>query len=129
MRKALKISAVSFGILLMLLGLAAAYVQFAPPPTYGEQAIPEIAVTTSPERVAEGARIASMLCNGCHLGEDNKLSGQRLTDVPPVFGKFYSANITQHPDYGIGQWTDSEIQYLNPKSLLHLLQRSQKMPK
>ncbi|HQU59913.1 MAG TPA: c-type cytochrome [Saprospiraceae bacterium] len=70
-----------------------------------------MAVTTSPERVAEGARIASMLCNGCHLGEDNKLSGQRLTDVPPVFGKFYSANITQHPDYGIGQWTDSELYY------------------
>ncbi|MCB0614472.1 MAG: hypothetical protein KDC75_14240, partial [Phaeodactylibacter sp.] len=111
MKKALKITAYVFGGILLLAGLAAAYIQFAPAPTYDAPEIPEITIVHTPERIAEGARIASMLCNECHTGQDDKLSGKKLEDVPPVFGQFYSANITQSPEHGIGKWTDSELYY------------------
>lgn len=111
MKKVLKISAYVLGAIALLLAAVAAYIQFVPAPTYGAQAIPEITVEVTPARVAEGARIASMLCNDCHLGNDGRLNGKFMNDVPPAFGEFYSANITQHPEYGIGQWTDAELYY------------------
>ncbi|MCB0587658.1 MAG: c-type cytochrome [Phaeodactylibacter sp.] len=111
MKKILKIVVYIFGAIAILAGAVAAYIQFAPAPVYGEQHIPEITFESTPEKVAEGARIASMLCNECHTGDDGRLSGKLLNDVPPAFGKFYSANITQDPDNGIGKWTDAELYY------------------
>ena len=35
-----------------------------------------------------------------------------MDDMPPQFGVAYSLNITQHPQKGIGSWTDGEIAYL-----------------
>lgn len=111
MKKAFKISVYILGAAALLLGAVAAYVQFAPAPSYGEQKIPEVTVEVTPARVAEGARIASMLCNDCHMGNDGRLSGKFMSDAPPAFGRFYSANITQHPETGIGKWTDAELYY------------------
>lgn len=111
MKKALKVTAFILGALLILFGLGISYIQFAPAPTYSVGKIPDMQVEAGPERVAEGSRIASMLCNDCHLGDDGKLSGKWMQDVPPAFGQFYSANITQHPEQGIGSWTDGELYY------------------
>ncbi len=109
MKKALKIIAYILGGVVVLVLCGAAYIQFAPLPSYDPPVIPEMTVEVTPERVAEGERIASMLCNACHMGTDGKLSGQHMADVPAFFGKFYTKNITQHPTRGIGQWTDAEL--------------------
>ncbi len=111
MKKVFRISAYVFGAAALLLAAAAAYIQFIPAPNYGEQQIPDISVEVTPARVSEGLRIASMLCNDCHTGDDGRLSGKFMNDVPAAFGRFYSANITQHPEYGIGNWTDAELYY------------------
>ncbi|MCO6479754.1 MAG: hypothetical protein J5I94_24165, partial [Phaeodactylibacter sp.] len=76
MKKAFRISAYVFGAAALFLAAAAAYIQFIPAPSYGEQQIPDISVEVTPARVSEGLRIASMLCNDCHLGNDGRLSGK-----------------------------------------------------
>ena len=62
--------------------------------------------------IALGGKLAALTCANCHLGEDGRLSGAQMVDVPKEFGWIHSANITQHPTSGIGEWTDSELIYL-----------------
>ena len=71
---------------------------------------PDVQVT--PERVAQGEKIASVQCIVCHRGSDGKLSGRLLQELPPNFGEIHSANITQSKEHGIGNWTDEQIAYL-----------------
>jgi mono/diheme cytochrome c family protein len=71
---------------------------------------PQVQVT--PERVAQGEKIAAVQCMVCHRGSDGKLSGRLLQELPPAFGEIHSANITQSKENGIGKWTDAEIAYL-----------------
>lgn len=117
MKKVLKVIAWLLGIALLIVAGVAAWINFSALPTYDPPAIPELTVEVTPERVAQGAKIASMQCVICHTGSDGKLSGQILKDSPKAFGKFYSANITKHPDRGIGKWTDGEIYYFLRTSL------------
>lgn len=109
MRKVLKVIAYVLGFLILIVAGFLAYVNFAPAPSYSPPAAPDLKVEATPERVAQGLKIASMQCIVCHTGEDGKLSGQQLRDAPAIFGKLYSANITQHPTKGIGNRTDGEI--------------------
>jgi hypothetical protein len=53
-----------------------------------------------------------MTCVQCHRGKEGKLTGNILADAPKEFGFIHSANITQHPERGIGSWTDGELLYL-----------------
>ncbi len=109
MKKFLKIAAWALGGIVLLLGATAAYVNYAPAPTYDPPVIPDLKVEVTPERVAQGQKLSSMLCVVCHSGQDGKLSGQQLMDLPKAFGKMYSMNITQDAEKGIGKWTDGEI--------------------
>ncbi len=109
MKRILKITAWILSILILIVGALVVWVAFAPAPTYDPPTIPELKVEVTPERVAQGAKLASMLCVQCHAGSDGKLSGQQMLDVPLSFGKIHSFNITQHPEKGIGAWTDGEI--------------------
>ncbi len=109
MKRILKITAWILSILILIVGALVVWVAFAPAPTYDPPTIPELKVEITPERVAQGAKLASMLCVQCHAGSDGKLSGQQMLDVPLSFGKIHSFNITQHPEKGIGAWTDGEI--------------------
>lgn len=109
MKRFLKIFAWIIGVLVLIVAAIAAWVNFAPAPTYDSPAIPDLKVEATPERVAKGAKFASMLCVQCHSGSDGKLSGQQMLDVPASFGKIYSLNITQDPEKGIGKWTDGEL--------------------
>jgi hypothetical protein len=97
-------------LFLVILIAGAAIIQFSGLPEY-EPGKVKFQVTATPNRVAEGARLSSMLCSGCHMGADNALSGRLMSEAPPEFGTVYSANITQHRENGIGSWTDSEIAY------------------
>ncbi|MDX1939060.1 MAG: c-type cytochrome [Saprospiraceae bacterium] len=109
MKRFLKITAWILGILVLIIGALVAWVAFAPAPTYDPPTIPDLKVEATPERIARGAELASMLCVICHTGQDKKLSGEHMLDVPLSFGKIHSFNITQHPEKGIGAWSDGEI--------------------
>jgi mono/diheme cytochrome c family protein len=111
-KKALKIVAALVALLLLAAGGFALYVQQTGIPHYPVQKV-DLHVEVTPERIARGRKIASMLCAECHLDPKTKqLTGQKMEDMPPQFGVAYSLNITQDRDKGIGAWTDGEIAYL-----------------
>ncbi len=110
MKKLLKILGIIVGLIILLLVLGAAYINFSPLPTYEVKA-PEINVVADSAKIAEGHRLATMVCNQCHL-DKQKLQGTQMLDLDPSFGKAWSANITQHPEHGIGKYTDGELAYL-----------------
>lgn len=60
---------------------------------------------------ARGERLTFATCGSCHFGNDGQLSGKHLEDVPKVFGKVYSANITNDKTNGIGKWSGGQIAY------------------
>lgn len=100
--------------LVSIIGIALLFLNFKGVPSY-EVAIPKniknLKVEVTPERVARGEKIATVLCNGCHANNDNRLIGKAILDLPAEFGKAYSLNITQDKEEGIGNWTDGEIMY------------------
>jgi len=70
-------------------------------------------VEPTPALLTRGKALVSMMCSDCHRDPaTGVLSGKRLTDVPKMLGKVYSANITQHPRLGTGAYTESQLAYL-----------------
>lgn len=108
MKRMLKIVALVLGALVLAVVSFATYVNFKSAPVY-EVPVKELRVELTPERIANGQRMASMLCIQCHANEKNQLTGKHMKDVPAEFGTVYSRNITQHPEAGIGKWTDGQI--------------------
>jgi mono/diheme cytochrome c family protein len=121
MKKFLKILGILLGIVVVAVIIFVVFISMRGTGSYTVSVpdIPKVEVT--PERVARGEKIASMLCKNCHLSsETGKLTGRLLTEVPE-FGKIYPRNITQDKEVGIGNWSDGEIIYfirtgINPKS-------------
>ncbi len=111
MKKVLKIVGWTLAGLLLLLGIGAATIHFGGIPSYEVNA-PDLQVQGDSAMVAEGKRHASMVCNQCHMAENGKLEGQYMKDLPEMFGKVWTANITKDPKYGAGRYTDGEIAYL-----------------
>lgn len=109
MKKILKILGILLGIVIILVLGFAAWLNFGPRPIFEHVEVKEITVDVTPESVERGAKIATMICAVCHAGDGGVLSGRRLTDAPPPFGELYALNITQHPDAGIGAWSDGEL--------------------
>jgi mono/diheme cytochrome c family protein len=114
MKRILKFSLLTLLGIVCIVGLALMFFSFKGVPTY-DVAIPanlkDFKVEVTPERVARGEKISSMLCSGCHANDDNKLVGKLMLDLPKEFGKAYSLNITQDKEEGIGNWTDGELIY------------------
>lgn len=110
MRKAFRIL-LSFAMGLFLVAVAlGVFVQARGIPTYDVPKGPIQPVVSTPERIAHGESLALVICADCHRNpQTNVLSGQPLKELPPEFGKLYSANITQDTHFGIGQWTDDEL--------------------
>jgi len=101
-------------LIIMVIGVAL-FINFRGIPSYKIEmpaGLADLNVEITPERVARGARIASLTCVQCHRGADNKLSGNVLRDAPKQFGWIHSANITQHPTRGIGRYTDGQLMFL-----------------
>lgn len=110
MKKALKITGLTVGVLVLIIGLAIVWFQLKPLPTY-EVVDSGLKVEVTPQRVHTGALISANLCAVCHMTDDGTLSGRQIEDVDGL-GKIYSANITRHKVYGIGEYTDGELFYL-----------------
>ncbi len=111
MKKLLKI----IGILILIAGLGAAgfasFIAIRGIPKFEPNVPPVATITYTPERVERGAKIASMLCQNCHLNRtSNSMTGIHLVEIPD-FGTINSKNITNDPEIGIGKWTDSELIY------------------
>lgn len=111
MKKALRYLLLALGVIVILIGGAAAFIAFRGIPKGDVQKV-ELKVEATPERIAQGQRLSAMLCNSCHMDPNTgKLTGRKM-DEAPQFGAVYSKNITQHPEHGIGKWTDGELAYL-----------------
>ena len=112
MKKILKVLGAPVLVVVLLVGGLALYIQLTGIPSYPVQKV-EWRVEVTPERVARGRKIASMLCAECHLDpRTGQLTGRRMPDLPPQFGVAYSLNITQDREKGIGAWSDGEIAFL-----------------
>jgi mono/diheme cytochrome c family protein len=111
MKKVFKIIGYVFGGLVLLIAGFCTYVAVVGVPSYDPPTIPEITVESTPARIARGEVIGQIQCLACHANNQNRLTGKYLGEVPALFGKLYSKNITQHPEKGIGNWTDGELIY------------------
>lgn len=110
MKKFVKITLFVVGGLLALVLLAALVVNLRGIPSYPTGNV-ELSVQADSAQLEQGRKIASALCVHCHSGANSpQLIGRRLEE-DPALGVVYSANITQHPEAGIGGWTDGELKY------------------
>jgi mono/diheme cytochrome c family protein len=99
------------GVIWLIIGFVS-FLEIRGIPKYAAPSdIPTLKIEVTPERVAEGAKIAEVQCNFCHRSAEGRLSGRFISDLPPGFGEIHSANITQSKEHGIGNWTDGEIMY------------------
>jgi mono/diheme cytochrome c family protein len=111
MKKALRYLLLIIGILLLAVGLFAAFVAVRGIPGYKAEHL-DLKVSSTPERVERGRQLSAMLCNDCHMDPNtNKLTGRKMDEIKQ-FGALYSKNITNDPKDGIGKWTDGELTYL-----------------
>jgi len=111
-KRALKVVSVLVGLLVAAAGAFLLFVQLDGIPRYSVEKI-ELKVPLTPERVARGAKLATLLCGGCHANPTTgAFTGKRMADAPAEFGEIFSRNITQHPTKGIGNWSDADIVYL-----------------
>lgn len=111
MKKILKILGILIGLIALIIIAGASYVSIKGIPTY-EAKSPEIKIEADSTMIAEGKRLASLVCHNCHMNQSGLLEGKLMEDLPPEFGKAWAPNITQHEKYGAGRYTDGELAYL-----------------
>lgn len=91
--------------------VALAFIYLAPVPVY-EVAPQALQVNATQQRVAEGKRIAMMMCIHCHYNQEtNSLAGSMISNPKEVEDN-YASNITQDSLTGIGKYTDGELAYM-----------------
>jgi mono/diheme cytochrome c family protein len=108
------VRSVAYALVAVVFAVAvgALYIHFDAIPRYEVESI-DLRVQATPERIARGKKLATILCASCHMDPTTRtLTGKRSLDVPAQFGVVYSTNITRHPVKGIGRWSDGEIAYL-----------------
>lgn len=111
MKKAFRYLLIVLGIVVVLAGGFAAFIAIRGIPKYKAEKVNFVAQST-PERVARGTKLATLLCRTCHFDPNTgKFTGRELTEVTQ-FGEIHSRNITKDPTFGIGKWTDGELAYL-----------------
>jgi cytochrome c2 len=108
MKKLLKTFGIIIAVIAGLLGIAAFVISVRGFPSYEFKKV-DIKVESTPARVEQGAKLASMLCRNCHYNnETHRLSGREMKEETK-FGRVFIKNITNHPTAGIGRWTDGEL--------------------
>lgn len=111
MSKLIKILLWVVGGVAVLIALVATYNTLAPLPVH-EVRLPENVTIPYGDSLAlaEGARIVSMSCTLCHRNQDGNLAGRPLPEKD--FGDVYIANLTNHPEAGLGKYTDEELVHI-----------------
>ncbi len=114
MKKAIKIIGLALLGLVAVICLSAMIINTKGVPTFAYLPNPETIKLQVPRGdtalIEQGRKIAAALCVSCHRGEEEgKMIGKQLADLPPMFGKVYSGNITHDLVHGIGAWTDGEL--------------------
>ncbi|HXU70474.1 MAG TPA: c-type cytochrome [Polyangia bacterium] len=109
MRKVLKGLGYLLGSVVVLVGGFVAYCAIDGIPHFKPPVV-DVHVDLTPERVARGKKLVSLLCAECHKNPTTgKLTGKRMEDAPREFGELHSRNITKSVAHGIGAWKDGEI--------------------
>ena len=112
MKKALKIIGIVLGVLILFIGGTLLYINSKGIPKYDTPEV-EYSHVSSPEIVARGKKLTTMLCAGCHQNPiSGEITGTQMLDAPKEFGIINAKNITQSKAHGIGDWTDGELVYL-----------------
>ncbi|MAT40335.1 MAG: cytochrome c [Ectothiorhodospiraceae bacterium] len=108
-KKIMRILLIVIGVVVIALIGGYIYISSAGFPTYDVQQV-DVTIEVTPERVAQGKRLSNLMCNHCHMNPATRtLAGRKMHDAPAEFGEIYSRNITKHPEYGIGKWSDGEL--------------------
>lgn len=110
MRKVGKVLLIIIVLLVVVVCLFALFVNYREMPIYKVEQI-DVHVPSTPERIAKGQKMASMLCFSCHYNSETEGFTGRLLTEAPQFGKIYSANITNDSVAGIGKLTDGQLLY------------------
>lgn len=111
MRKIFKYALWLLGGLVLLVALAATYNVVAPLPTYETDIPTQVDIPHGDSAtIARGARLVSINCTHCHRNQDGNLAGQPA--IEKDFGQLYVPNITNHPEAGIGRYSDEELVHL-----------------
>ena len=59
-----------------------------------KQPVVDVQVELTPERIARGKKLATLLCAECHKNPTTgKLTGKLMSDAPREFGEIHSRNI------------------------------------
>jgi len=96
-------------ILVAIIGLTS-FISFTATPTYEFFEIPDVQVKINSQRIALGQKLVESNCAGCHKSKAGKYEGIYFDDPDAAaFGDIYSSNITQHPEHGIGSYSDGEL--------------------
>lgn len=112
MKKALKVIGMVLLVIIVIIAAGAAFISVRGIPSYEPGKI-TLKVEHTPERLARGKKLTSLLCKSCHYDpKTGALTGTYMKEAPEEFGVIFSKNITQSKKYGIADWTDGEIAYL-----------------
>lgn len=111
MKKIFKIVGILLGVVVLVVAGVATFISFSGIPSYATNP-PDIKVAADSTMIAEGRRLATLVCNQCHMNQDGSLTGKEMLEMPIQFGRAWSANITKHKKYGAGRYTDGELAYL-----------------
>lgn len=111
MKKVFKVVLIIIVVIVVVVGILASYIALRSIPKYAAEKI-DVKVESTPARVLQGTKLASMLCRNCHYNDaTQKFTGKELKEAPQ-FGTIHTANITQDTVAGIGKWSDGDIIYL-----------------
>jgi hypothetical protein len=111
MKKVFRYLGITVLVIVVLVGLLASIIAIRGIPKYKAQKI-DLKVDATPARIAQGQKLATMLCRNCHLDQNTgRFTGHKMDEIPQ-FGAIYSRNITSDKEHGIGNWTDGQLAYL-----------------
>ncbi len=108
MKRVLKILGIVLGVVVLVILIFAAKINFSPIASYDVE-LKEVTITSDSATLVRGKNIVQTLCYNCHGNESGRMSGGHLADVT-IFGDIYAPNITSHPEMGkLAQYSDAEL--------------------
>lgn len=111
MKKAIKILGILIGLMVLGALTFAVYVNYKGIPSYDVHPPAAYDIYTDSASIAEGARMASMMCINCHGDKNRTLGGAYMADAKD-FGEIYAPNISSHSSSKLSAYSNEELVYL-----------------